>query len=388
MFHWISALTFLYVYFRGIAPLLLTKKNKLAIFLALGCISQQHAVMRLFGSLASPELPFVVLVVLGWLFISFILLALLLLLQDAANGLLLLARAFGPRWSLPGSRVARTKLLLILALTLAAYGEWEAIRVPDVHTVETTLERLPPALDGITLVQITDPHASALLRGPRVRAIVDSVMALDPDLILLTGDLVDGVPAKRASDVAPLGDLRARFGVFACTGNHEYYSDYVSWMRAFKELGLTMLENSHVVVTVRGLPMVIAGVTDPTSTRFNLPEPDVEAALAGAPAGVPVILLAHQPRNARANARAGVDLQLSGHTHGGHILGLHLISRYVNQGFVSGWYTLDKGPNTPGEMRLYVSPGAGLWGGFPVRLGTPAEITRIVLRSAQVDAAR
>ena len=107
---------------------------------------------------------------------------------------------------------------------------------PQPHLVlkrAKVLDRLPPALDGLSLVQITDPHASALLRGPCLRAIVDKTLAMQPDLVLLTGDLVDGAPALRADDVAPLKDLRARFGVFACPGNHEYYSNYDAWMRAF-----------------------------------------------------------------------------------------------------------------------------------------------------------
>ena len=382
MFHSISGIIFLYLYFRLVAPLPLGRKTKLAAFLALLLISQKHIFMRyFFGGMASPELPYAVLLFLGWLFTAFILLAVFVLISDLAALLMLLARQFGLRLSLPFSRTKRAAILLLMAMALAAYGEWEAVRVPEVRTVEVTLDRLPPALDGLSLVQITDPHASALLRGPRMRAIVDKTLALNPDLILITGDLVDGTPANRAADVAPLKDLRARFGVFACAGNHEYYSDYLEWMKAFNELGLIFLTNSHAVVSVRGLPVVIAGVTDPVSDRFSLPGPDIEAALAGAPKDALTILLAHQPRNARENALAGVDLQLSGHTHGGQILGLHLITKQFNNGFVSGWYTVDKDGQTPGRMQMYVSNGAGLWNGFPVRLGVPAEITRIVLRA-------
>lgn len=383
MFHFIAGLIFLYVSFRLIVPLSLGRKAKLAVAAALLLVSQQHAFMRFFGGMASPELPLAVLLLLGWCFVAFILLAIFFLLIDLGALLFLLARKAGLSVFLPFSPARRATLLLALSLILSGIGVWQAVREPDMRTVEVTLDRLPPALDGLSLVQITDPHASALLRGPRMRAIVDKTLAADPDLILLTGDLVDGIPAVRAADVAPLKDLHARFGVFACTGNHEYYSNYAAWMQAFTDLGLTVLSNSHVLLSVRGEPLVIAGVTDPASSRFGLPGPDIEVALAGAPGNVPVILLAHQPRTAPDNARAGVDLQLSGHTHGGQILGLNLLAKWFNGGFLSGWYTLDSGRAGPSRMHLYVSNGAGLWAGFPARLGVPAEVTRIVLRSAK-----
>ena len=384
MFHFIAGLIFFYVSFRLIVPLSLGWKTKLAAAAALLLISQQHAFMRyVFGGMASPELPLAVLLLLGWCFVAFILLAIFFLLTDLAALLFLLARKAGLSVFLPFSPARRAALLLALSLSLSGVGVWQAVREPDMRTVEVILDRLPPALDGLSLVQITDPHASALLRGPRMRAIVDEALAVNPDLILLTGDLVDGTPAVRAADVAPLKDLRARYGVFVCTGNHEYYSDYAAWMRAFTDLGLTVLSNSHAVLSVRGESLVIAGVTDPTSSRFGQPGPDIEAALAGAPGNVPVILLAHQPRTAPDNARAGVDLQLSGHTHGGQILGVNLLAKWFNNGFLSGWYTLDGGQAAPARMHLYVSNGAGLWAGFPARLGVPAEVTRIVLRSAK-----
>ena len=119
---------------------------------------------------------------------------------------------------------------------------------------------------------------------------------------------------------------------------------------------------------------VIAGLNDPVATRFGMEGPNLEKALAGAPADAPVILLAHQPKFARANAAYGVDLQLSGHTHGGQMIGFDQIVASQNEGFLRGLYTV-------GGMRLYVSPGTGLWTGFPVRIGVPSEIARLVLRS-------
>lgn len=347
-------------------------------------ISQQHLVLRFFffGGMASPELPAATLLILRWLFIAFFLLAILAFLADIISLCLWLAQKSGLPSAPSFSAAKRAVFLPMLALCLAAYGEFSAMRVPEARTEEAFIDRLPPALDGFTLAHVTDLHVSALLRGERTRAVVDKVLALDADIILFTGDMVDGAPADREADAAPLKDLRARFGVFACAGNHEYYANFAAWMREFDRLGLTVLGNSHRVLSVRGAPVVVAGVTDIASSRYGLPGPDSEAALSGAPEGALTILLAHRPGSAPENALLGVDLQLSGHTHGGQILGLSQIVKYFNGGFVSGWYSLDRGAaKNSGQMRLYVSSGAGLWNGFPVRLGVPSEITRIVLRA-------
>ena len=161
----------------------------------------------------------------------------------------------------------------------------------------------------------------------------------------------------------------------AIPGNHEYYSDFVAWNAAFERLGLRVLRNEHVVIESAGGTLVVAGTTDRNAERFGLPLPDIKQALAGAPKDVPVVLMAHQPKGADVNAAAKVDLQLSGHTHGGQIAGLHWIVQAANEGFVSGLYDV-------GAMQLYVSNGTGLWNGFPVRIGRPSEITQFTLRAA------
>ena len=257
-------------------------------------------------------------------------------------------------------------------------GVWQSIRVPDIKSIEITLAHLPQEMDGLRIVQLTDLHASRLLQAPWMQAVVDKTNALQPDLILITGDLVDGSPQARANDVQPLQQLRARYGVFAIAGNHEYYVDYVRWLPVFEQLGLQMLLNRHVLVTHNGGQLVVAGITDKAAAPLRLPLPDVATALRDAPEHAPVILLSHRPIGAVANARQGVDLQLSGHTHGGQILGPHLIAKWANEGFVSGLYAV-------AGMQLYVSNGTGLWNGFPVRLGRPSEITEIVLRAPKVQ---
>ncbi|MCL2122985.1 MAG: metallophosphoesterase [Desulfovibrionaceae bacterium] len=376
MIHVLTGLIFVYALIRLILPSPLNGKIKLPAAVLLLLVSQQHALIRYaFGSMASPELPVPLLLVSGWSFASLLFLFLLLLVQDALLLLRRLIRGARKRANPPFSQGRRQAIVAAMAILPAAYGVRQGIVVPQVHHVEARLPRLPRELDGLTLVQISDLHVSPLLQEPRVRAVVDKVNALEPDLIIFTGDTVDGMPERRAGSVAPLQDLRARYGIFGCAGNHEYYGDYAAWMRTFPALGLTMLLNSHTVLKVRGTDLVVAGVTDMAAERFFLPGPDIGQALSGAPEDAVRILLDHRPGNAPENAKTGVDLQLSGHTHGGQILGMNQLVARFNQGFLYGWYQVDK-------MLLYVSSGAGLWNGFPVRLGVPSEIVRFVLRSA------
>lgn len=393
-----AALLFLYLFFRLVLPSGLSRVGKTVAGVALFAVSQEHLLNGLFfGGLSAPHLPPWVLLLQGWLFTSLLLLFALTLLRDVCClGLWLTGfarRAFGRNSSrpaafssdrrrflasslsaVPASTLGRASLAgLVLAPT--AWGVREAVAVPEVRQREIGLPRLPAALDGLRLAQISDLHVSPLLRKDWVRAVVDRVNAQEADVVLLTGDLVDGLPAERAESVAELRRLRARHGVLACVGNHEYYSGFKAWTEIFSDLGMVMLLNSHQVLGIRGRELVLAGVTDPVAARFGLPQPDLTAALAGAPDGAPRVLLDHRPGNAARNARAHMDLQLSGHTHGGHAPGMSALVALFNHGYVRGWYRVD-------GMPLYVSTGAGLWNGFPLRVDVPSEIALITLRRA------
>ena len=373
MFHGIIGLIGIFLVFRFVLPLKRTFRWKVSASTLLLIFSQQHLVNRLFfGTLASPELPTVILVIQGAMFSTFFLLAVFVLLRDFFA--LISRLAYKPEN--PFSASGRLAFgLFMTAVALSVIGVQQAIRVPDVRSVQISLKDLPTELDGFRIAQVTDIHASSLFRGDWVKAVVDKTNALAPDLILLTGDLIDGTSDKRAFDVEPFRNFRAKYGVFGTTGNHEYYSEFQDWMNVFQSLGLHMLLNQHVVIYHNDVPLVIAGTTDRASLRFGLQPPDIKAALMDAPKEATTILMEHQPGNARENAVAGVNLQLSGHTHGGQIIGLRVVSQYVNNGFISGLYDVN-------GMSLYISNGAGLWNGFPVRLGCPSEITEIVLRKA------
>lgn len=376
-----STALFLYVLLRLVLPLTLAVQTKIICGLALLLVSSKFLLFSyLTGSLASPEAPRPLQLLGNWLFVALSLLFLMVIAKDVILSLLWLGQKL---FSLPRpgleTRLPIAAAMTAAALVLSGIGVWQAVKAPAVRTLEISLAELAPELDGLTLVQLTDLHISRLLPRERTESVVAATNALKPDLILITGDLVDGSTTDRAEDVSPLAGLQAAHGVYYCVGNHEYYSGFSQWLAAFDRMGLKLLYNSQAVLDINGSRLVLAGLADSVgvSPRFNLEGPDLRAALNGrAPKGTPVILLDHRPGNAESNARAGVELQLSGHTHGGLMWGFDQLVARFNEGFVRGLYQV-------GAMKLYVSPGAGLWNGFPVRLGASGEITRIVLRSGQ-----
>jgi uncharacterized protein len=251
----------------------------------------------------------------------------------------------------------------------------KAISVPDVHRIELPIVGLPSKFDGYRVVHLSDLHISKLLQKAWVTEVVDKTNQLDPDLILISGDLVDGTTEARRNDYPPLKNLRAKDGVFGVSGNHEYYHEYSEWLRVFRHLNIDILHNRHHVIQREAQGIVIAGIPDLISESRGGVAPNLTEALSGKPENMPVILIDHRPGRFDDNRQAGVALQLSGHTHGGHIRGLDFFVAMANKGYVSGLYTKE-------GSSLYVSNGVGLWPGFPLRLGRPSEIVEIVLRPA------
>ncbi len=278
---------------------------------------------------------------------------------------------------LSGIEVARGRAvgLGLLTLALMAFGLRSGLRGPQTNPVHITLRRWPKLLDGYRVVQLSDVHIGALLRREFAARVVAQVHAQKPDLVVVTGDLVDGSVQHLAAEVLPFGSLRARHGVFFVTGNHDYFSGAERWTRKVRELGMTPLRNTHVTITdaASAASFELAGVDDPTGKRMGGSGDDVSAALRGIAADRPVILLAHDPKTFDKAARAGVDLQLSGHTHGGQLWPFNYFVRLATR-FVAGLYRV-------GEAQIYVSCGTGFWGP-PMRVAAPAEVTVIVLHSA------
>ncbi|MBS1119230.1 MAG: metallophosphoesterase [Deltaproteobacteria bacterium] len=278
----------------------------------------------------------------------------------------------------PARRAALARLTggAVTTLVVAEIGTGmvAALRDAPVVDVPITLDRLPRALDGFTIVQLTDLHVGATIGRELVTSLVARTNALAPDLIVLTGDLVDGTVAELRDDLAPLGELRAPHGVYFVTGNHEYYVGVEAWIAYLTSLGIRVLRNERVAITRGEAAFDLAGIDDHEAASYARGHgPDLTAALAGRDRRRAVVLLAHQPRQVRDAARHDVDLQLSGHTHGGQVWPWHYLVAAQQGGLLAGWYR-------EGKTQLYVSRGAGYWGP-PVRFGAPAELTRVILRA-------
>lgn len=250
------------------------------------------------------------------------------------------------------------------AIAVVLGGLANVARGPIVKAVTVPLAKLPESGVGYRIVQLTDVHIGPMLDGKFAAEVVRRVNALAPDLVVITGDLCDGRFEEMRSHMSPLRDLRARDGVYACTGNHEYYWEMPQWMAELRSLGVKVLHNAHVTINDS---FVLAGVDDSSVSE------DVPGALAGRDPNLPVVLLAHHPSTLPRAQAEGVDLQLSGHTHGGQLLPFGWLIRL--------WEPLAAGLKKFGSTWLYVSQGTGFWGP-PLRVGTSSEIALITLSQA------
>jgi predicted MPP superfamily phosphohydrolase len=274
------------------------------------------------------------------------------------------------------SRVVAAVVLVAVAV-LAGWGYLEAMRVPRVKRIDVVLDRLGSGLDGLRVAVITDTHYGPIDRARWSAAVVARVNEVDADVVCHVGDIADGTVKKREPQARPLAAVRAASARVYVTGNHEYFSEAQGWLDYMAEIGWTPLHNRHIVVERDGHRLVVAGVDDATAKGSGLHghAADLTAALAGADPALPVLLLAHQPKQVTRAVAAGVDLQLSGHTHGGQIWPFNFLVR-LEQPVVHGL-------SRHGERtQLYTSRGTGFWGP-PFRVFAPSEITVLTLRAGR-----
>jgi len=274
----------------------------------------------------------------------------------------------------PARRLAIARVLgggvAVAAVGLGVGGMANALRALAVKRVKVPIAKLASSAAGYRIVQITDVHVGPTIGKGFIEELVRRINALEPDLVAITGDLVDGSVAELGELVAPLKGLRAKDGVFFVTGNHEYYSGAADWCAFLPTLGIKVLRNEHVAL---GRGFDLAGVDDFTAKGMAPGHgPDLPRALEGRDASRALVLLAHQPKAIVEAADHGVDLVLSGHTHGGQFIPWNFAVR-LQQPYVAGLHT-------HGSAQIYVSEGTGYWGP-PMRVGTRAEITEIELVS-------
>ena len=267
-----------------------------------------------------------------------------------------------------GSRAA---VLWGAALTLGI-GVLAAMRGPHVRRIDVTIEQLPPEFEGLTIAQISDLHVGPTIGRRYVQWVVEISNRLNPDLVVLTGDIVDGSVPRLQRHVAPLAQLRAKEGRFLALGNHDYYSGAAAWVAQFQQLGLDVLRNEHRLIRRGAATLLLGGVVDPAARMDRPPQmPDAQRAAGNGVDAQLRILLAHNPKLAPQGEAAGFDLQLSGHTHAGQFFPWTLAVKLVHAPHVVGL-------SRSGRMWVYVNPGTGSWGP-PVRLGTRPELTLLRL---------
>jgi predicted MPP superfamily phosphohydrolase len=263
--------------------------------------------------------------------------------------------------------------IMITALVFSAVALRSGLCPPTLEKIEIVLDDWPVGLDGFRIVQISDVHIGPLLDREFSKSITARVNALVPDLVAVTGDLVDGSAKTLNEEVLPFRELRATKGVYFVTGNHDFYSGADNWVTLLEGFGWHALRNRRVTIEVEGASFELAGVDDRNGAMIQgSGGEDLELATRDWQADSPLVLLAHDPGTFhRAHAR-GVDLQLSGHTHGGQIWPFGWLVR-ASVPWVKGLHRVAK-------SQLYVSCGTGFWGP-PMRLGTASEITELTLRT-------
>ncbi|MFE9251568.1 metallophosphoesterase [Streptomyces sp. NPDC007088] len=279
----------------------------------------------------------------------------------------------------PASRPAPSRRLFVsrivggaaaaAAVGTVAQGTYGVLRGPRVKDVTIPLTKLPRSAHGYRIAVVSDIHLGPVLGRAHTRRVVDTINATQPDLVAVVGDLVDGSVADLGPAAEPLSQLRSRHGSYFVTGNHEYYSGADEWIDEVRELGLHPLENARVELPGFDL----AGVNDISGADHHA-APDYGRALGGRDTSRASVLLAHQPVMIHDAVKHGVDLQLSGHTHGGQLFPGNLVAKLSNP-TVAG---LDR----YGDTQLYVTRGAGAWGP-PVRVGAPSDITVVRLASRE-----
>jgi predicted MPP superfamily phosphohydrolase len=384
----VLGVAYAYIGWRLIAPLRLAPPWKAAAWGGLALLVLLPILSSIFMRKAEGLLdPFAWVAYVGLGFLSLVFTFLLLrdiawVVGIAGVKIVDLARGLFPGAAPAPPDPARRKMLLEItsvgvvaaAGVLTGYGIFEARRRPGIVNVEVPVAGLPEAFAGFRIVQITDIHAGLTVKRDWIETIAREVEELRPDLIAFTGDLADGTVPHLANDVAPLGGLVAPHGKFFVTGNHEYYSGVLPWVEEAKRLGYDVLLNEHRLVQKNGSSIVLAGVTDPTGGGFHPSHAsDPARALRGAPEGAVKVLLAHQPRTILETGSLGVDLILSGHTHGGQFFPWNLVATLA-QPYIEGLHLRE-------GTWIYVSKGTGYWGP-PVRLGARSEITVVTLRPA------
>lgn len=363
-----------------ILPLRLSWRSKaIMVVIALIASSKCFLYYLVGGNAYEPNIPYNLAIAFDITRTTMVALACLVIVRLVVNLLSKIATLSFSYTLLPTYSLFHAQLMTLVAVLIGCYGTSCAYDMPEIKPYNLTLEKLDPRLDGMRIAVMSDVHINGTTDPYNIAALVKEINALEPDLIFLPGDLMDGTVAQRQPITDLLLDLKAKYGVFVTTGNHEYYFGYQDWRSYFEKGGFISLDNKVVELRDRqGLPLLnLGGVTDPKATIANLSTPDVQGVIAALDPAVPALILSHRPQYAPEFAASGkVDVVISGHTHGGLMPILDRTIATANGGFVSGLYTL-------GKTQLIVNNGVMVWATLPLRIGVPSQIVLLTLHSAQ-----
>lgn len=368
-----SAFLIIYAVCSGILPLKISYGWKILLALCIVLIALKFWIYQLGdGTLFAPSVSRTTMLIMETLYGALVVYVFVLILKDISSFGLFLLKKWGAPTSFSFNNNSFLFFLMGLSLVAGFYGCWQAVKVPEVREVHIQIPNLPAQWKGLRIAQLSDLHIGAVQGREWLTEIVKKVNLQKPDLILITGDFVDGSVQRLLPEVSVLKDLKSAYGTFAVPGNHEYYSGYQAWMRALNALGVHMLENDSTVLSKDGVSLVVGGTTDFGASRFGMESPNVKKTFENTPEDAVRILMTHQPKTTY-RTKDRFELQLSGHTHGGHLFFLYPLIAYFNDGLVLGLYERN-------GRQIYVNRGTGLWNGFSMRLGVPSEITLIVLQ--------
>lgn len=381
-FHFISAFimllfgiyVFVHLFYFLSIPILL----KSIIFISCIILSQCMCGMRYIVSF-TPHMSYRSLRITGILSAFFMTLVSILMVYDFAIMLFFIA-SYIFNFEIINHTIYLTNIIftitvLITALIISFLGYKNALRCPRTTKKELLVKKLPKELEGLRIAHLSDIHIGSTFDGTWLTELVENTNKLEADIILITGDLVDGSPEKIAHNAIALKNLKAKYGVYISLGNHEFYCGPLPWITLWKSWGLSVLVNQNVRIKHNDYTFVLSGVADREGRKFlGMLRPDMSEALKDVTESDFVIFMEHQPKNAHLNARRGVNVQLSGHTHGGQYFLLFPIIRLLNGGYRVGFYYLN-------DMTLHVSPGTGLWGYAPVRMGSRNELNILTLKN-------
>ena len=272
---------------------------------------------------------------------------------------------------IPARARSITLIFVILVFIVSAYAIYNGSRYPRIKELTIPIYGLSGDWSGFVIIQLSDLHLQKWRSEKWLRHVVEETNRQDPDLVLITGDLIEEHMDRCQKFVPVLREIKSKHGVFAITGNHEFYSGIENFLAFSKKAEIRVIRNEKVRI---GHHLNIIGMDDLTGQMFSSRRPDLETLLEDCNPDEPIILLTHRPEEFEQLNEMGVDLQLSGHTHAGQIPPMDLIVFLV--------YKYPYGLYHHGSCFIYTTCGTGIWGP-PMRLFSRSEIVRIVLDSQQ-----